>query len=111
MRALGKCDQSIILNWGFPLQWMNVVKDLKAAGITLWWFDADHAGARTRFLARGDVPIENFDFQMAQINSEWIAIKATFRPNISTTLSASGTSLAPKVIYYAMFLGSQSEQA
>lgn len=110
VRSLGRLGQSVALNWGFPPRWLGVVKQFKVAGVTLWWFDADHAAARAAFLARGDVSIEDFKVQMGAIKSRWADIKATFDPHIIMTLRADGTRLDPKAIYKTMF-GDKNEPA
>ena len=105
IRALDGLRRPVALNWGFPPRWLSVVKRFKAAGVTLWWFDADHAAARAAFLARGDVSIETFNVQMAAINSRLADIKAAFEPNVIMTLHPDGTRGEADAIYRRMFDG------
>ena len=110
IQSLKRLNQPVALNWGFPPQWLGVVSQLKVADVRIWWFDADHAAARASFLARGDVSLEAFNVQIAAIKSRWADIKATFDPNIFTTLRADGTRVDSKSIYERMF-GAKDEPA
>jgi len=101
--ALKRLRRRVALDWGFPPRWLGIVQQFKVAGIALWWFHADHDAAREAFIARGDVSIEAFNLQMAAIKDRWSDIKATFAPNLVTTLRADRTRLEPKAIYKAMF--------
>lgn len=103
LNSLGRLGRPVLLNWGFPPEHLDVVKSFKAAGLSIWWFDADYAVARVAFLTRGDVPAKCFDIQMDKIKRIYIEIKATFAPNIILTLLANGSRLAPEVIHERMF--------
>ncbi len=72
---------------------------MKTAGVQVWWFDADHTVARIVFLKRGDVPVQNFDTQIANILRDWKQIESIFSPNILKTLHDDGNHLAPDKIY------------
>jgi hypothetical protein len=65
---------------------LQVVADLKKAGVRIWWFEADEARARERFIARADVSIHVFDAQMKRIKNNRGKIEELFQPNILTTL-------------------------
>jgi len=96
LRALGS---PVVLNWGFPPEWLSVVAALKRDGVNIWWFDADHAAARRAFIKRGDVPLECFDRQMPKIERAWPSIKALFEPNIVTTLSPDDKRPSPEEVF------------
>ena len=96
LRALGS---PVVLNWGFPPEWLSVVAALKREGVSIWWFDADHAAARRAFIERGDVPLECFDRQMPKIVRAWPSIKTLFEPNIVATLNADGKRSSPEELF------------
>jgi hypothetical protein len=102
VKALHRVGERVVVDWGFPPRFLNVVQRLQAAGFVPWWFDADHHAARRAFVARGDVPLQAFEVQMAAILERWPSIEATFRPNIITTLKSDGSRLSAEVIYKLM---------
>jgi hypothetical protein len=83
-------DRPTVVNWGFPIHCLSVVRRFKAAGIVLWWFDADPSQARREFISRGGVPLVAFERQIAAIAAAWNEIESVFRPNLVTTLDSSG---------------------
>jgi hypothetical protein len=102
VRALQHLGDHVVVNWGFPPRFLNVVQGFKAAGLVPWWFDADHDAAKRAFVARGDVSIQAFEIQMTAIREEWSSIEATFRPNIIATLRADGSRIPPEMIHETM---------
>jgi hypothetical protein len=107
VETLKQQTMRIVLTWGFDPIHLNIVRALKAAGIELWWFDADEEAARKRFLARGTVPIERFDAQLARIRAARAEIEACFRPQIIQTLTANGSYLPYDEIFRIMTTGRQ----
>jgi hypothetical protein len=102
VKVLHRLAEHVVVNWGFPPQFLDVVQRFKVAGLVPWWFDADHAAARRAFVARGDVPIQAFEIQMAAIREQWPRIEAAFRPNIVSTLNPDGSRLSADAIYKVM---------
>lgn len=99
VKSLHRLGDRVVVNWGFPPRFLNVVQRFKAARLVPWWFDADHDAARRAFVARADVPIRAFRIQMAAIQAQWANIEATFRPNIITTLMSDDSRLSVEAIY------------
>ena len=108
VEALHGLGLPVAWNWGFPPEAIRVVEMLKQEGAQIWWFDADHAAARTAFIRRGDVSIECLDRQMPKIVRAWARIESLFRPNIITTLGPDGVPMPPEDIYRIM-RGGQSD--
>ena len=102
VKSLHRLNKHVVVNWGFPPRFLNVVQRFKAAGLVPWWFDADHDAAKRAFVARGDVPLQAFEIQMSAIRDLWAEIEATFRPNIITTLKSDGSRLSAEAIYKVM---------
>ena len=88
VKALRAQASPVVLDWGFPPEWLSVVAMLKSEGVGIWWFNADHAAARRAFIKRGDVSLECFDRQIAKITRAWPNIKGLFEPQIITTLGS-----------------------
>ena len=43
LNTLNERSHNTILTWGFHLDDLQIVADLKRAGVKLWWFEADEA--------------------------------------------------------------------
>jgi hypothetical protein len=82
-----------VLSWGFHPDDVEIVADFKRAGVKLWWFEADEAKARERFIARGNVSINAFEAQMKRIKDNRRKIEQLFHPNIVTTLKPDNGSM------------------
>src|SRR5947209_2760152 len=52
MLSLNKVNRPLVLDWGFPVSALPIVRKLKAAGFETWWFDGDIKRARERFVGR-----------------------------------------------------------
>jgi hypothetical protein len=100
---LRSLNRDVIVNWGFPVAWLDVVRQFKSEGFVLWWFGADHGRARQAFAERGDVPLAAFERQVAAISTNWSAIETVFRPNIVTTLDGQGNRSTPEDLLERMF--------
>ncbi len=104
VKKLQKLQKSVVLNWGFPTEFLVFVQALKTEGIQIWWFDAEHTVARYAFLTRGGISLHFFDKQVGGIRKDWEKIESTFSPNILKTLQDDGNYLAPDKIYNHIFM-------
>jgi hypothetical protein len=86
LNTLKERTHNAVLSWGFHLDDLQIVADLKRAGVRIWWFEADEARAREKFIARGAVSIDVFEAQMKRIKNNRAKIEELFQPNILTTL-------------------------
>jgi len=102
--ALRHLGRPILLNWGFPVNWLPLVERLKQNGVVLWWFEADAEHAISEFIRRGDVSLAAFERQMKALADSHEVIEAVFRPNIITTLDDEGRRMEPEEIYRRVFL-------
>ncbi len=59
----------VIIDWGFPIQYISFVQKLAARGFKIFWFDADVQAARRVFANRATVSLTAFDQQMSALNS------------------------------------------
>ena len=66
--ALEKFNRPVVIDWGFPPEHVNTVRKLFDGGLMLWWFAADWAVARRKFIARGNAkgPVTVFDIRSAK---------------------------------------------
>jgi len=87
------------LDWGFPPEWLHVVRGIKGAGVDIWWFDGDRAKAREEFVKRGTVPVSDLDVQMAKIQSRWAEIQDLFGPNRIDIIASNGQRMSPEEIW------------
>lgn len=98
--------QSAVIEWGFrPYEDFQGVEELRKLGVDSWWFDADVQAARDSFRRRGDVPMEAFEIQVANITSRWPEMRDFFGDKIIPALAADGSYLAHEVIHARMFGG------
>jgi hypothetical protein len=96
LRALGP---HVALDWGFPPEWLHVVRGIKGAGVDIWWFDGDRAKAREEFVKRGTVPVSDLDVQMAKIQSRGAEIQDLFGPNRIDIIASNGQRMSPEEIW------------
>ena len=57
----------VVLDWGFPLDFLPWVEELERAGVQCVWLTGDREGLRERFIMRGGIPVHCFDAQVARI--------------------------------------------
>lgn len=100
--ALKSLGPRVVLDWGFPPNWLHIVEDFKDGGAELWWFDADHVEARDEFVKRGTVPEAALDHQMNAIRWNWDDIHELFHPNILLVLGPDGRRMEPEAIWESM---------
>jgi hypothetical protein len=102
LNTLKERSHNTVLSWGFHLDDLQIVADLKRAGVRLWWFQADEARARERFISRGGDSIEAFDAQMKRIKNNRGNIEELFQPNILTTLRPDNSCMTFREIFDAI---------
>jgi hypothetical protein len=102
LNTLKERTPNAVLSWGFHLDDLQIASDLKRAGVRLWWFEADEARARERFIARAGVSLDVFDAQMKRIKNNRGKIEELFQPNILTTLRSDNSSMTFREIFDAV---------
>ena len=100
----GLSETRVVLDYGFaPLLAMTAIEAFKAAGVVLWWFDADWDVARIKFMGRDRGSVDDFDTQRRKVLSAWQEIVSIFSPNIIEALRPTGEYVSPEDLYDRMF--------
>ena len=107
--TLKEHSANTVLSWGFHLDDVKIAADLKRAGVKLWWFEADEARSRERFIARGGVSTDLFDAQMKRIKENRGKINELFQPNILTTLKSDNSTMTFRKIFDTVQNGGSRE--
>jgi hypothetical protein len=111
LNTLKERNPNAVLSWGFHMDDLQIAADLKRAGVRLWWFEAEEARARERFIARGVGSIDVFDAQMKRIKNSRAKIEELFHPNILRTLRSDNSRMTFREIFEAVRNGrSDSEK-
>jgi hypothetical protein len=97
----------VVVTWGYPADWLPVVRELHEAGLEAWWFDGDSGAARASFLRRGLYDEVRFLNKMAAITQARPQIGVFYGPRILTTIDAYGTYAAWDDIYDRIFIRPQ----
>ena len=97
--ALDRLSKPVIVNWGFPLDYLYVVTALQEAGIDAWWLGADRAQARAGFQKRGGIDVALFDRQMNDIEENWARLESVFRNRIVSGLRQDGSQRSPEELW------------
>lgn len=105
LNTLKERSHNTVLSWGFHLDDLQIVADLKRAGVRLWWFDADESRARERFIARAADSIDAFDAQMKRIKNNRAKIEELFQPNILRTVRPDNSNMTLREIFDAVRKG------
>jgi hypothetical protein len=100
--TLKERSHNAVLTWGFHLDDLQIAADLKRAGVRLWWFEADEARARERYIARRNGAIDVFEAQMKRIKNNRGKIEELFQPNILTTLRPDNSCMTFREIFEAV---------
>jgi hypothetical protein len=97
--AVDELSHPIVINWGFPVQYLYVVRALQAVGFIAWWVGGDRKAAREaygkRYLAGRGFHPANFDPQMVAIEQHWLLIESVFGARIISGLAADGSQRQP----------------
>jgi len=104
IEALEKFKRPVAIDWGFPPERLDAVRNLFDGDVMLWWFAADWAVARRKFAERGSRkgPIEAFDIQIRKIEANLPDIKALFRSHVEYALPSTGIYTPPDQIWKSM---------
>ena len=102
LNTLKERSHNTVLSWGFHLDDLQIVADLKRAGVRLWWFEADEARARERFISRGADSIDVFEAQMKRIKNNRAKIEELFQPNMLKTLRSDNSCMTFREIFEAV---------
>jgi hypothetical protein len=80
----------VVIDWGFPVHCLPVVKQLVASGFDHWWFDGDRDAARQSFLSRSGHPanLAALDTQMGNIERHWKEIAELFSGRVVNVINA-----------------------
>jgi hypothetical protein len=68
LRLREQHPSGVVLDWGFPPACLPRVEELEGAGVQCAWCTGDRDKLRARFVARGGVPVEDFDTQLDNID-------------------------------------------
>lgn len=96
LRAL---STHVVLDWGFPPECLDMVREMKREGVEIWWFDGDRVEARNQFLTRRTVPVCKLDIQIKKIKFHWQDIINLFGPNQIDVIDSSGQRMPPEEIW------------
>ena len=102
--ALDNFNRPVVIDWGFPPEHVNTVRKLFDGGLMLWWFAADWAVARRKFIARGNAkgPVAAFDIHLRKIEASLPDINALFGSHKEYTLPSTGIYPPPDQIWKSM---------
>jgi len=92
-------EKPIILNYGFPPEYLSFIKSFLKYGFFPVWFDANKNVSREKFLERGKIDIKYFNIQMAKIEKSEKELTDTFSKCKIRTLQDDGSRLSPEVIF------------
>ena len=111
--AISGKKQPIVIDWGFPVGGLTLVRLFKESGFAIWWFDGDRNAAKESFVQRGTVSLDAFTAQMQSIENGWLPIKDVIGDNIINTVTAGPTHVTAESIYERMFsrCASRTERA
>jgi hypothetical protein len=102
IEALDKLKRPVVIDWGFPPEHLNTVRELFDGGVMLWWFAADWTVARRKFKERRTVPIGLFDIQLRNIETALPEINALFRSHVEYALPSTGIYTPPETVWKSM---------
>jgi len=107
--VLARIMQPVVITWGFPVEYLYVVKALQHVGIATWWIAGNPVHARAayvrRYLAGHGPHPSNFDPQMEAIEREWFLIESVFQPRTLIGLNPDGSQRSPEELWAEMNRG------
>jgi|HubBroStandDraft_6_1064221.scaffolds.fasta_scaffold737468_1 hypothetical protein len=103
IEALDKFKRPVAIDWGFAPECLNTVRKLFDSGVMLWWFAADWAVARRKFIERGGKgPVEGFDIQIRKFEAALPEINALFGSHKEYALPSTGIYPSPDKLWKSM---------
>src|ERR1700730_8749869 len=102
LAALEKFKRPVAIDWGFPPEYLDIVRKLSEGGVMLWWFAADWSVARRNFEQRGYPHVQDFDVQIRKIQAALPDINALFRSHVVYALPSTGIYTPPDKIWESM---------
>jgi len=100
---LSKRRQPVVIDWGFPISCLPIVRLFQKKGIEIWWFDGDRAAACEAFAKRKTVSLVAFHAQMKSVQDNWSQIEEVVGHNVIETVTAGPVHAAPEWIFTQMF--------
>jgi shikimate kinase len=80
-------SDKVVLTWGYrPIEEFPIVRTMRAAGITCWWFDEPEMLARDANRVRGTVSESTFDAQIQRIRSAQTQLLDFYGDRICVTM-------------------------
>jgi hypothetical protein len=76
----------VVVEFGFPVEWLGVATAAKQNGATIWWFDGDRKASLNswRIGWGGQQPDWAWQRQVDAIEAHWSQIRSVFEPNLLT---------------------------
>jgi hypothetical protein len=104
IEALDKFNRPVVIDWGFPPEYLDAVRKLSEGGVMLWWFAADWAVARRKFIQRGNAkgPVAVFDIQLRKIEAALPEINGLFRSHMEYALPSTRIYTPPNKVWESM---------
>lgn len=103
VQTLDKFNRPVVIDWGFPPECLHAVRKLFEGGVMLWWFAADLAIARRKFIVRGGKgPVEVLDMQIRKIEAALPEINALFGSHKEYALPSTGIYPSPDKLWESM---------
>lgn len=101
IEQLKQQHQRIVLDWGFPVDCINIVQELQARGIELIWFDGDQDRAREAYQRRGRHDLAPFEKQLTDLQTS--GYPDSLNCIVVPALSADGTFMPPDQVERMVF--------
>jgi hypothetical protein len=93
-RWLSSLATNVVVTWGFPPNpaCLGLIQRFRDAGFHAWWFDANHATARNKYVTREGIQRTEafFDTQIQRINQAALDLDALYQHNTIETLTEHG---------------------
>jgi hypothetical protein len=87
LRRAAEWPQPVVLEFGFPIQLLPMVVDLRDAGASIWWFDGDRPAAQQAWRERNATRAEPYPDAawrnyVDSVDLNWASICQVFGSNI-----------------------------
>jgi hypothetical protein len=87
--ALREAGRPVVFNWGFPVQFLNLVRRLIDSGMEHWWLGDDREACGRSFRSRATVWSKAFLAYRADLEPQWHRVAAIFAGRIIPTVALS----------------------